>query len=219
MEVKERIRKRMEYLHTIVRFNINARKELHDLQSQYVGRLFVHYVYSQANIATALSGRIDKTTVNYILKEKHASWDFDKFYLCGPEEMILGCIEALEFFGVAKNKIIYELFTTPVSLGVEVKKEQFSGSSEISVLLDDESFEMTLKGDTKSILDAVEDEGMDAPYSCRGGVCCSCKAKVLEGFADMKLNYSLTDEEVADGYVLTCQAFPASPKLKISYDE
>jgi ring-1,2-phenylacetyl-CoA epoxidase subunit PaaE len=133
--------------------------------------------------------------------------------------MILECIETLEFFGVAKQKIIYELFTTPVSLGVEIKSEQYLGSSEVSVVLDDEAFEVTLKGDSKSILDAVEDEGMDAPYSCRGGVCCSCKAKVLEGSAGMKLNYSLTDEEVQDGYILTCQAYPTSAKLKISFDE
>ncbi|MDG2504611.1 MAG: 2Fe-2S iron-sulfur cluster-binding protein [Crocinitomicaceae bacterium] len=177
-----------------------------------------HY-FSRSSAPDSSQGRLDKESLTKRIKADLNFLQNDAFLICGPEEMILGCIEALEFFGVAKNKIIYELFTTPVSLGVEVKKEQFSGSSEISVLLDDESFEMTLKGDTKSILDAVEDEGMDAPYSCRGGVCCSCKAKVLEGSADMKLNYSLTDEEVADGYVLTCQAFPASPKLKISYDE
>ena len=133
--------------------------------------------------------------------------------------MILGCIEALEFFGVAKNKIIYELFTTPVSLGVEVKKENYSGLSEVTVILDDEDFQFTIEDGSRSILDAVEEEGMDAPYSCRGGVCCSCKAKVLEGSADMKLNYSLTDDEVKEGYILTCQAFPTSDSLKVSYDE
>lgn len=167
----------------------------------------------------AISGRIDKENLVKFIKSDLDFLKNDAFLICGPEEMILDCIEALEFFGVAKNKIIYELFTTPVSLGVEVKKESYSGSSKVTVILDDEDFQFTLDDGSRSILDAVEEEGMDAPYSCRGGVCCSCKAKVLEGSADMKLNYSLTDEEVKEGYILTCQAFPTSDSLKVSYDE
>ena len=82
---------------------------------------------------------------------------------------------------------------------------------------------MTKKKLTKTrikffILDILDKEGFDAPYSCRGGVCCSCKAKVLEGKATMTMNYALTDEEVAEGYILTCQAHPASEKVVISFD-
>lgn len=175
--------------------------------------------YSRGVEEGATEGRLDKENLTKSIKSDLSFLQNDAFMICGPEEMILGCIETLEFFGVAKQKIIYELFTTPISLGVVIKQEQHSGSSEVSVVLDDEAFELTLQGDSKSILDAVEDEGMDAPYSCRGGVCCSCKAKVLEGSAGMKLNYSLTDEEVEDGYILTCQAYPTSAKLKISFDE
>lgn len=167
----------------------------------------------------AISGRIDRENLIKFIKSDLDFLKNDAFLICGPEEMILGCIEALEFFGVAKSKIIYELFTTPVSLGVEVKKESYSGSSEVTVTLDDEDFQFTIETGSRSILDAVEEEGMDAPYSCRGGVCCSCKAKVLEGSADMKLNYSLTDDEVKEGYILTCQAFPTSDSLKVSFDE
>ena len=167
----------------------------------------------------AISGRIDKDNLVKFIKNDLTFLKNDAFLICGPEEMILTCIEALEFFGVAKNKIIYELFTTPISLGVEEKKESYSGRSEVTVTLDDEDFQFTIEDGSRSILDAVEEEGMDAPYSCRGGVCCSCKAKVLEGSANMKLNYSLTDDEVQEGYILTCQAFPTSDSLKVSYDE
>ena len=86
-------------------------------------------------------------------------------------------------------------------------------------MIDDDEASFELSGKGSSILDAVESEGLDAPYSCRGGVCSSCKAKVLEGSASMDLNYSLTDEEVKEGYILTCQAHPSSETLKISYDE
>ena len=177
------------------------------------------YFFDTNQDENALSGRIDKENLIKFIKDDLSFLKNDAFLICGPEEMILGCIEALEFFGVAKEKIIYELFTTPVNLGVEEDKSDFSGASEVTVTLDDEDFKLTIENDSRSILDAVEEEGMDAPYSCRGGVCCSCKAKVTEGSADMKLNYSLTDQEVKEGYILTCQAFPTSPKVKISFDE
>jgi ring-1,2-phenylacetyl-CoA epoxidase subunit PaaE len=86
------------------------------------------------------------------------------------------------------------------------------------VILDDETIELKLSAAGKTILDAVNKEGYDAPYSCRGGVCCTCRAKVLKGKVTMSLNYSLTDKEVADGYILTCQAHPASEEVTISYD-
>ena len=88
----------------------------------------------------------------------------------------------------------------------------------MEVTLDHETIEINMKNDKQTILDAVENAGFDPPFSCRGGVCCSCKAKIIEGEATMRLNYSLTDEEVKNGYILTCQARPASEKLSISYD-
>ena len=184
-----------------------------------ISELQTNLFYSRIKEPGAQEGRIDKSSLTDFIKADLSFLQSDAFLICGPEEMILGCIEALEFFGVAKNKIIYELFTTPISLGVEAKKESYSGSAEVTVILDDEDFQFTIEDGSRSILDAVEEEGMDAPYSCRGGVCCSCKAKVLEGSADMKLNYSLTDDEVKEGYILTCQAFPTSDSLKISFDE
>ena len=175
--------------------------------------------FSQIYEPDAIKGRIDKLNLSKLIKSDLTFLQKDAFLICGPEEMILGCIEALEFYGIAEDKIIYELFTSPVKLGVGKDKKDFCGTSELAVTLDDEDFLMAIENDSITILDAIEEEGMDSPYSCRGGVCCSCKAKVLEGSADMKLNYSLSDDEVKEGYILTCQAFPTSSKVKITFDE
>ena len=163
-------------------------------------------------------GRIDKNTFTSLIKENIEILKNDCFLICGPEEMILSCKETLNFFGLSDEKILFELFTTPLKTE-EPKAEKFNGISDVTVMIDDDEASFELSGTGSSILDAVENEGLDSPYSCRGGVCSSCKAKVLEGSASMDLNYSLTDEEVKEGYILTCQAHPSSETLKISYDE
>ncbi|MBM3418632.1 MAG: 2Fe-2S iron-sulfur cluster binding domain-containing protein, partial [Bacteroidetes bacterium] len=99
------------------------------------------------------------------------------------------------------------------------KNVDFSGNSSLEVILDGEAVHLIMESSKKTILESLEAKGIDAPYSCRGGVCCSCKAKVLEGSVRMKVNYSLTDEEVAAGYVLTCQALPNASNIKLSFDE
>jgi ring-1,2-phenylacetyl-CoA epoxidase subunit PaaE len=167
-------------------------------------------------------GRLNKEKISEIIKEDLSLLKADGFYICGPEEMIFDAIEVLSLFGVSKEKIHYELFTTPTKLIDKEKVSEenaFSGMSNVKIILDDETIELKINSKGKSILETVVDVGYDAPYSCRGGVCCTCKAKVLEGKAVMKLNYSLTDKEVEEGFILTCQALPASEKLIISYDE
>ncbi len=167
-------------------------------------------------------GRLTKEKISEIIKNDLNLLKADAFFICGPEEMIFGAKEILNVFGVPKEKIHFELFTTPtLTENIEENSETatFKGVSKVKVILDDEVTNFTLKTDGKTILDAVTSEGYDAPYSCRGGVCCTCKAKVLSGSASMKLNYSLTDLEVNNGYILTCQAHPTSEELTISYDE
>jgi len=165
-------------------------------------------------------GKLNKDKVSELIKQDLELLKYDAFLLCGPEEMIVAVSEVLKMFGVAKEKIHYELFTTPVLMKSETPAEEntFSGTSKVTVILDDEKIEVELKSTGKSVLDAINDKGFDAPYSCKGGVCCTCRAKVLKGKATMTLNYSLTDAELAEGYVLTCQAHPASEELLISYD-
>ena len=165
-------------------------------------------------------GRLDKSSITEAIKQNLELLKADAYFLCGPEQMIVDIVEVLNMFGVAKDKIHYELFTTPTIMKSETEeaKTTFKGESDVTVILDGEKINFKLKSDGKPILDILDKEGFDAPYSCRGGVCCSCKAKVLSGEATMKLNYVLTEQEVKDGYVLMCQAHPASDELTISFD-
>jgi len=191
-------------------------QELHDLQLQYVGRLFVHYVFSQAKAENALFGRIEKSAVNFVLNNKHKELEFDKFYLCGPEEMINTVSAILKEKNVKDSAIKFELFTSS-SQEMEIKTS-LEGHTKITVLVDDDevSFEMSQK---QTILDAALKQGIDAPYSCQGGICSSCLARVTSGTAEMTKNSILTDKEIASGLILTCQAHPTSESIYIDYDD
>ncbi len=181
----------------------------------------VKFAFSQEQDNDAIQGRLTKETISEIIKSDLNLLKADAFYLCGPEELIVNAKEVLEMFGVAKTKIHFELFTTPVLIKKDeqvVNKTLFKGDTEIEVILDQEKIDLKYNNEKKTVLEALNDEGYDPPYSCRGGVCCSCKAKVLEGDMMMKMNYSLTDKEVAEGYVLTCQAHSTTPKVILSYD-
>lgn len=191
-------------------------QELHDLQLQYVSRLFVHYVFSQAKSDNALFGRIDKAAVNFVLKNKHKELEFDKFYLCGPEEMINIVSTVLKEHNVKDNAIKFELFSS--SIAENKIEKSLSGHSKITIMVDDEetTFEMSQK---QTVLDAALKQGIDAPYSCQGGICSSCLARVTSGTAEMTKNSILTDKEIASGLILTCQAHPTSESIYIDYDD
>ncbi|MFY7666092.1 2Fe-2S iron-sulfur cluster-binding protein [Flavobacterium sp.] len=190
-------------------------QQLHDLQQQYVGRLLVQFVFSEAKQDGALFGRIDRSVVNYTLKNKYKDIAFDSFFLCGPEGMINTVAGALKEANVPESKIKFELFSTSSS---ETDLKIADGHTTITVTVDDETstFEMSRK---QSVLDAALKHGLDAPYSCQGGICSSCLARITEGTAEMKKNTILTDGEIADGLILTCQAHPTSAVLKIDYDD
>ncbi len=190
--------------------------QLHDLQLKYVGRFFVHYVFSQQKAEEQLFGRIDKSVVNFVLKNKHKEKEFDKFYLCGPEEMI-NCVSAvLKENNVKEKDIKFELFSASSSEN-EIQKS-LEGHTKITVLVDGDetSFEMSQK---QSLLEAALKQGLDAPYSCQGGICSSCIARISKGTAEMKKNTILTDGEIAEGLILTCQAHPTSGEIFVDYDD
>jgi ring-1,2-phenylacetyl-CoA epoxidase subunit PaaE len=167
------------------------------------------------------SGRLDKDNFTALIKEDLDILKSDAFYLCGPEGMIKDIRATLEFFGVKSEKIHFELFTAPVDMESTSKQTvaTFEGISHVQAILDSETYSFDLDAKGSTLLEAADKAGMDAPYSCKGGVCCSCRAKVLKGSALMKVNYALTDEEVVQGYILTCQAHPTSEELIVSYDE
>lgn len=190
--------------------------DLVKLQLEYTNRFFVYFTNSQTKEDDSLFGRIDTNTINYALKEKHADTAFDDFYLCGPEAMINLVTDSLKENGVSNDAIHFELFTA-----TEIKEElpqSVDGSSEVTILVDNEEFSFSMDKKT-IILDAVLKENIDAPYSCQGGVCSSCIAKVTEGKAEMSNNQILTDSEIEEGLILTCQARATTSTIKVDYDD
>lgn len=190
-------------------------KQLHDLQLKYVGRFFVHCVFSEAKVEGALFGRIEKSTVNFILNNKHKEIDFDKFYLCGPEEMINTISTVLKERNIKESAIKFELFSTATP---ETNVSTPEGHTKITVLVDDAetTFEMSKK---QTVLEAALKQGIDAPYSCQGGICSSCLGRITSGSAMMTKNSILTDSEIAEGLILTCQAHPTSDTIYVDYDD
>lgn len=190
--------------------------ELLALQQQYLGRFSVQFVYSQSKADEALFGRIDKSAVNYVMNNKHAGKEFEKFFLCGPEDMINLITDVLKEKNIAEKDIKFELF----SASSKENKIDVSHSdhTKITVLVDGEqaTFEMSAK---QTLLEAALKQGLDAPYSCQGGICSSCLARVTQGTAVMKKNSILTDGEIAEGLVLTCQAHPTSSEVFVDYDD
>ena len=191
-------------------------QELHDLQSKYTGQLFVHYVLSQVKAEGELFGRIDKSVVNFVLNNKHKELEFDKFYLCGPEEMINMVSTVLKENNIPEKNIKFELFSTSITEDKIAKS--LEGHTKITILVDDDetTFEMSQK---QTILEAALKQGVDAPYSCQGGICSSCLARITSGTAVMRKNSILTDSEIAEGLVLTCQAHPTSAEIFVNYDD
>jgi ring-1,2-phenylacetyl-CoA epoxidase subunit PaaE len=186
------------------------------LKTKYNDRFNGYHIFSRAQESDCLFGRIDKSIVNYVLRNKHKDLDPDKYYLCGPLPMIEAVSAALADNGVPESDISHELFT-----GAENEPQPSpvsEGQTHLEVLLDDAVY--TLEMDRKTIvLDAVLKAKIDAPYSCQGGVCSTCIARVTEGRASMVKNQILTEGELAEGFILTCQAHPETAVLKIDYDD
>ena len=190
--------------------------DIQTLEKKYSDRFFVQYIFSRAQEESALFGRIERSTVNFMLKNKYKETAFDAFYLCGPEPMIETVKEVLQENGVASDKILFELFTS--SDTEDTLAEDLEGKTKVEVIVDDESFNLVM--DKKQlVLDAVLKADIDAPYSCQGGVCSSCIARVKDGKAEMVKNQILTDGEIAEGLILTCQSHPVTPTLTIDYDD
>lgn len=194
--------------------NIMFHQRLEEIKND---KLRLNFYLSKDDQPGFHQGRITGARIENILNEKAG---FDGLYLCGPEELIEAGIEIAEKLGIDKDKVHYELFTTPVSLGKSKDSEMvsFTETSDCTVVIDGEEHELKLKPG-QLMLEAFENADIDVPFSCRGGVCCSCKAKVTGGSAEMITNLTLGDQEVADGYILTCQAKATSEKVVVDFDE
>lgn len=188
------------------------RDELIALQKTHGDRLQIIWMYSRDTNHGTRNGRIDSAVVNEVV----ATNTYSSFYLCGPETMIKEVSSALTNKGISEAAIHFELFTASTEEDAVI--DTFNGTTQITVLLDDDETSFTMNA-TDAILDATLAQKIDAPYSCQGGICSSCIARITEGKAEMRQNQILTDGEVAEGLVLTCQAHPTTAKVVVDYDD
>jgi ring-1,2-phenylacetyl-CoA epoxidase subunit PaaE len=200
-------------------------EELERLKSLYPERLSVHHILSREQLGSPLFyGRINAEKCIAYGKYCFTPAQVHATFLCGPEEMTLEVKQTLIDLGVSPERIHLELFGTSQGAKVAAAKSQAkinvedSFDAQITLHQDDMRFEFSLPTDGSTILDAAMRAGADLPFSCRGGVCSTCKARVLEGEVRMVINYGLEPDEVSRGYVLTCQAHPVSKKVTISFD-
>lgn len=201
------------------------RSKLEELKAHYGDRLSVYHILTCGTHEDMLfNGRITDEKAAQLLK-RFVTDSLDKeYFICGPEQMMVNVSEALEKNGVDRKRIHIELFTSPVTSEakkppVAVGEGAFTGTSQVKVILDGREYTMEVKASGDAVLDVALDAGLDVPFACKGAVCCTCKARVVEGKVEMAMNYALTDEEVADGYVLTCQTHPRSANVTIDYDQ
>lgn len=192
-------------------------KEILELKKRFENRFLLKLVYSQNHIDNSLFGRIDKSVINFTINNEFSTIKFLNYYLCGPEDMVKTVSNVLVENGVDASSIFYELFTTSTQ---NIKKTEVvnDGKTKVTVFIDDEELEFEMPQD-KTLLEAALENNVDAPYSCQGGVCSSCIAKVKKGKAIMRVNNILTDSELEEGYILTCQAVPETPNIYIDYDD
>ena len=186
---------------------------IEELKSIYPKRFYCYNIYSKENNPEATFGRIDSDFISYILKQ-HSETKFEKILLCGPEKMIETGKETLEKANYPKDKVLYELF---YSKPVSKNNDKGSGSS-AKIIYDEETLDLDIP-EKMTILDAALQKNIDVPYSCQGGVCSSCIAKITSGSATMIQNNILTDEEVKEGLVLTCQAIPETKEITVDFDD
>jgi len=197
------------------------KKELDEIVSLNPGRFTLHYIFekpSSQNISADLIGMLTKDKVKEVISKYLERNPVIEYFVCGPGPMMDNVKEVLESNNVNKNFIHIEYFTSAVE---EPKKDasEIKGSiCEVTVIADGKETTFQLATDGDAILDAAMDAGVDAPFSCKGAVCATCRAKVMEGKASMTMNYALTDDEVEEGYILTCQAHPTTPVVVVDYD-
>jgi ring-1,2-phenylacetyl-CoA epoxidase subunit PaaE len=207
------------------RNTIIFREAIEGLKNKYMQRLRVYHVLSREKMDVPLfNGRIDANKAVEFSKTLIDVNTLDEVFICGPEDMLISVRKQLLDLGLPSEKIHIELFTSPDQPKETHEKwlkehSKDSGSmSKVSIKLDGATFEMDLAYNGDSILDAALKNGADLPYACKGGVCSTCRAKLVEGEVEMEVNYSLEKDEVANGFVLTCQSHPKTDTVVIDFD-
>jgi ring-1,2-phenylacetyl-CoA epoxidase subunit PaaE len=202
------------------------RDDLCALKNAHLDRfMWINVFTRERQEADVLNGRIDNrkgTALNERLIDIPA---FDEFYLCGPEAMISEVTRGLRGVGVEESRIHFELFLASAEDAKQVidkhhaRAAQYGGQvCEMAVKADGREIEFELATDGENILDGAMEAGLDLPFSCKGGVCATCKARLIEGQVEMDLNHALDGSQLAQGFILTCQAHPVSARVVVDFD-
>jgi ring-1,2-phenylacetyl-CoA epoxidase subunit PaaE len=203
------------------RASIIFKEEIEGLKNKYIDRFrVIHILSREITDAEINTGKIDLAKCSELFT-KHVEMSFDEFFICGPEEMLFCVRDFLLGKGVAEKKIHFELFTAPQKdkkKTFHLPQEEGEERSKITIKRDGIAFHFFLAPDENNILDAALHSGADLPYSCKGGVCSTCRAKVTEGKVEMETNYALEPDEVAAGFILTCQSHPATKEVVVDFD-
>ena len=209
------------YLNRTVK-SIIFKEELEQLKNVYFNRFEIfHFLTKEHRVSELFNGRFTKEKLK-VLTEKIINLPaIDECFICGPEDMIFLVRDELTAAGLPKDKIHYELFTTGLT---EADKQRINKivekkveGTEVTIVDGGKEFHFVMGEDFDNILDGALAAGADLPFACKGGVCSTCRWKVLEGTVEMKLNYSLEEEELAKNYVLSCQAVPTSQKVVVDF--
>ncbi len=198
------------------------KEELEDLKDLFLSRFNLVWVMSRESQDIPLfNGRIDHGKCTQLLTDWIDPSGIDAAFICGPEDMMLATRQALQDSGVAPERIKVELFGTAPSGQPRAPRTAVQGRDqcEVEVILDGTRHHFTMAKNQDNLIDAGLKAGLEMPYACKGGVCSTCRGKVIAGEVDMDINFALEDYEVARGFVLCCQSYPVTDKLTVNFDE
>jgi ring-1,2-phenylacetyl-CoA epoxidase subunit PaaE len=198
-------------------------EELAALKNRYLDRLEVfHFLEEEEEEIDLFNGRLDAAKIEQVLDSLIRAEDVDAFFICGPGPMMDAVEAGLKACGVAGDKILLERYLTGAISAAQAAAAQAlvakARGLRVSVVLEGRKSSVVFNADSQSVLDAARAAGLPAPYACKGGVCATCRAKLVSGTVEMKVNYGLSASELAQGYVLTCQAAPTSAGVVLDYD-
>jgi ring-1,2-phenylacetyl-CoA epoxidase subunit PaaE len=195
-------------------------EDLHDLKDRFPERFWLVHVLSREEQDVELfSGRLDGERLTRILDSLMPASDVDEWFLCGPQQMVLDLRQVILDHGVDMHAVHTELFhADPVPRVRDATASAVEGAAHITFRLDGRTSELDLRTDDVGVLEAALRVRSDLPFACRGGVCGTCRAKLVEGTVAMDVNYALEPDEIEQGYVLTCQSHPTSERVVLDYD-
>ena len=203
--------------------SVMFKDELAELKDQYIDRFRLVYVLSrEPQDIDLFHGRIDRRRCEQLFEAWIDLDGVDTAFICGPEQMMHDVSEALQAKGFPTASIKAELFAASAPKRQHVARaRETTGTLEcdVTLILDGAHVSFTMEKDKESVLDAALRNGIDVGYSCKAGVCSTCRCKVVEGKVDMDANYALEDYEVARGFALSCQSFPVTDKLTVDFDQ